>query len=174
MIIWNTSRITILQWQLLVINAFMSIDMMMTNPPWYWSDISCISMVTISYVRVHVHRHEDSRSFFKIADTIQNEECKLYDIFKSKSHLPSPNSTAISSWYTYDFFVCHSHEDDDWVDGMLVPQLESTFLENDIVMKGNSHSRHSTNIMVPQVESTFLEDDILSWKVIHTVDFPQI
>jgi hypothetical protein len=77
---------------------------------------------------------------------MQNEECKLDDIFKSKSHLPSPNSTAISSWYTYDFFVSHSHEDDDWLDGMLVPQLESTFLE----------------------------DGTLSWKVIHTVDLPQI
>ena len=114
-------------------------------------------MATISYLRVHVHRHEDSRSILKTADTIQNEECKLDDIFKSKSHLPSPNSSAISSGYTYDFFVCHSHGD-----GIPIPQLESTFLGDDIVMKGNSHSRLATNILVPLLESTFLEEDILS------------
>ena len=118
-------------------------------------------MVAISYLRIHVHRHEDSRSILKTADTIQKEECKLDDIFKSKSHLPSHNSTAIFSEYTYDFFVSHSHEDDHWIDGILVPLLESTFLEDDIVIKGNSHSRLATNIMVPQLESTFLEDDIL-------------
>jgi hypothetical protein len=79
-------------------------------------------------------RAENIDTILKTVDTMQNEEFKLDDIFKSKSHLPSPNSTSISIGYTYDFFVYHSHEDDDCVDGILVPQLESTFLEDDIVM----------------------------------------
>jgi len=93
-------------------------------------------------------RAEKIDTILKTVDTIQNEECKLDDIFKSKSHLPSPNSTAISIGYTYDFFVCDSHEDDDWVDSILVPQLENTFLEDDIVMKGNPYSRLATNKLV--------------------------
>jgi hypothetical protein len=90
-------------------------------------------------------RAENIETILKTVDTIQNEECKLDDIFKSKCHLPSPNSTAISNGFTYDFFVYHSHEDDNWVDGILVPQLESTFLEDNIVMKGNPYSRLATN-----------------------------
>ena len=87
-------------------------------------------------------RAENIETILKTVDTIQNEECKLDDIFKSKSHLPSPNSTAISNGFTYDFFVYHSHEDDNWVDSILVPH---TFLEDNIVMKGNPYSRLATN-----------------------------
>ena len=90
-------------------------------------------------------RAEHIDTILKTVDTMQNEECKLDDIFKSKSHLPSPISTAISNGFTYDLFACRCHEDDDWVDAILVPQLESTFLEDDIIMKGNPYSRLATN-----------------------------
>ena len=50
-----------------------------------------------------------------------------------------------SNGFTHDLFVFRSHEDDDWVDDILVPQLESTFLEDDIIMKGNPYSRLATN-----------------------------
>jgi hypothetical protein len=72
-------------------------------------------------------RAENIDTILKTVDTMPNEECKLDDIFKSKSHLPSLNSTAISNGFTYDFFVCHSHEDDDWVDDILVPQFRKHF-----------------------------------------------
>ena len=73
-------------------------------------------------------RAENIDTILKTVNIMQNEECKLDDIFKFKSHLPSSNSTVISNGFTSDLFVCRSHEDDDWVDDILVPQLESTFL----------------------------------------------
>ena len=73
-------------------------------------------------------RAENIDTILKTVNTMQNEECKLDDIFKFKSHLPSSNSTVISNGFTSDLFVCRNHEDDDWVDDILVPQLESTFL----------------------------------------------
>jgi hypothetical protein len=51
---------------------------------------------------------ENIDTILKKVDTMQNEECKLDDIFKSNSHLPSPNSTSISIVYVL-YAKSHAH-----------------------------------------------------------------
>ena len=61
----------------------------------------------------------------------------LSDIFENSPIFPFPKRLRCrSSDFKFDFFVCHSHKDSDWVHNMLLRHLESTFDEQDIAFKG--------------------------------------
>lgn len=61
----------------------------------------------------------------------------LSDIFENTSIFPFPKGLHCRSKdFKFDFFVCHSHKDSNWVHNMLLRHLESTFDEQDIAFKG--------------------------------------
>ena len=67
----------------------------------------------------------------------EENEYVLSDIFENKSIFPFPKGLHCRSKdFKFDFFVCHSHKDSDWVHNMLLRHLESTFDEQDISFKG--------------------------------------
>jgi tetratricopeptide (TPR) repeat protein len=67
----------------------------------------------------------------------EENEYVLSDIFENSSIFPFPKSLrCLSKDFKFDFFVCHSHKDSDWVHNMLLRHLESTFDEQDISFKG--------------------------------------
>jgi len=64
----------------------------------------------------------------------------LSDIFENSSIFPFPKGLhCLSKDFKFDFFVCHSHKDSNWVHNMLIRHLESTFDEQDIAFKGRFH-----------------------------------
>ena len=64
----------------------------------------------------------------------------LSDIFENSSIFPFPKGLHCRSKdFKFDFFVCHSHKDSNWVHNMLIRHLESTFDEQDIAFKGRYH-----------------------------------
>ena len=70
-------------------------------------------------------------------DPPEENEYVLSDIFKNSSISPVPKGLrCLSKDFKFDFFVCHSHKDRDWVHNMLLRHLESTFDEQDIALKG--------------------------------------
>jgi tetratricopeptide (TPR) repeat protein len=67
----------------------------------------------------------------------EENEYVLSDIFENSSIFPFPKSLrCLSKDFKFDFFVCHSHKDSDWVHNMLLRHLEGTFDEQDISFKG--------------------------------------
>jgi hypothetical protein len=61
----------------------------------------------------------------------------LSDIFENSSIFPFPKGLrCLLKDFKFDFFVCYSHKDSDWVHNMLLRHLESTFDEQDIAFKG--------------------------------------
>jgi hypothetical protein len=70
-------------------------------------------------------------------DPPEENEYVLSDIFKNSSIFPVPKGLrCLSKEFEFDFFVCHSHKERDWVHNMLLRHLESTFDEQDIAFKG--------------------------------------
>ena len=75
----------------------------------------------------------------------EENEYVLSDIFENSSIFPFPKSLrCLSKDFKFDFFVCHSHKDSDWVHNMLLRHLESTFDEQDISFKGCIADRNFT------------------------------
>ena len=67
----------------------------------------------------------------------EENEYVLSDIFENSSIFQFTKSLrCLSKDFKFDFFVCHSHKDSDWVHNMLLRHLESTFDEQDISFKG--------------------------------------
>jgi tetratricopeptide (TPR) repeat protein len=67
----------------------------------------------------------------------EENEYVLSDIFENSPMFPFPKRLRCrSSDFKFDFFVCHSHKDSDWVHNMLLRHLESTFDQQDISFKG--------------------------------------
>ena len=70
-------------------------------------------------------------------DPPEENEYVLSDIFENSSIFPVPKGLrCLSKDFKFDFFVCYSHKDRDWVHDMLLRHLESTFDEQDIAFKG--------------------------------------
>jgi hypothetical protein len=70
-------------------------------------------------------------------DPPEENEYVLSDIFENSSISPVPKGLrCLSKDFKFDFFVCHSHKERDWVHNMLLRHLESTFDEQDIAFKG--------------------------------------
>jgi hypothetical protein len=71
-------------------------------------------------------------------DIVPSEENEyvLSDIFEISPIFSFPKGLrCLSKDFKFDFFVCHSHKDRDWVHNMLLRHLESTFDEQDIAFK---------------------------------------
>jgi tetratricopeptide (TPR) repeat protein len=67
----------------------------------------------------------------------EENEYVLSDIFDNFSIFPFPKILRCRSRdFKFDFSVCHSHKDSDWVHNMLLRHLESTFDQQDISFKG--------------------------------------
>jgi tetratricopeptide (TPR) repeat protein len=67
----------------------------------------------------------------------EENEYVLSDIFEISPIFSFPKGLrCLSKDFKFDFFVCHSHKDRDWVHNMLLRHLESTFDEQDIAFKG--------------------------------------
>jgi hypothetical protein len=67
----------------------------------------------------------------------EENEYVLSDMFEHSSIFSFPKGLrCLSKDFKFDFFVCHSHKDRDWVHNMLLRHLESTFDEQDIAFKG--------------------------------------
>jgi hypothetical protein len=67
----------------------------------------------------------------------EENEYVLSDIFEISPIFSFPKGLrCLSKEFKFDFFVCHSHKDRDWVHNMLLRHLESTFDEQDIAFKG--------------------------------------
>jgi tetratricopeptide (TPR) repeat protein len=77
-----------------------------------------------------------SETLYDIVPSEENEYV-LSDIFENSSIFPfTKGLRCLSKDFKFDFFVCHSHKDSDWVHNMLLRHLESTFDEQDIAFKG--------------------------------------
>ena len=76
-------------------------------------------------IRIHV-----------LEDTEKDPE----DIFQySAAPIPmSMNTSLVSEGYQYDFFISHSQKDSDWVNNMLLFELENKVYEEDFAFKGKS------------------------------------
>ncbi|XP_063423305.1 uncharacterized protein LOC134707474 isoform X2 [Mytilus trossulus] len=67
----------------------------------------------------------------------QENEYVLSEIFNQTSLKPvTAGRKACSRDYEYDFFISHSHKDEDWVTNILLRYLESQFDEQDVAFKG--------------------------------------
>jgi tetratricopeptide (TPR) repeat protein len=79
----------------------------------------------------------DLMSSLDLIVPIEEHDYVLSDIFENSSIFPCPKGLrCLSKDFKFDFFVCHSHKDRDWVQHMLLRHLESTFDEQDIAFKG--------------------------------------
>jgi tetratricopeptide (TPR) repeat protein len=77
-----------------------------------------------------------SETLYDIVPSEENEYV-LSDIFEHSSIFPFPKGLrCLSKDFKFDFFVCHSHKDSNWVHNMLLRHLESTFDEQDIAFNG--------------------------------------
>ena len=77
-----------------------------------------------------------SETLYDIVPSEENEYV-LSDIFENSSIFPFPKGLRCRSKdFKFDFFVCHSHKDSNWVHNMLLRHLESTFDEHDIAFNG--------------------------------------
>jgi hypothetical protein len=77
------------------------------------------------------------RSTLNLLVPTQENEYLLSDIFENSSSFSFPKGLHCRSKdFKFDFFVCHSHKDSDWVHNMLLRHLESTLDEQDIAFKG--------------------------------------
>ena len=67
----------------------------------------------------------------------EENEYMLSDMFEHSSIFSFPKDLrSLSKDFKFDFFVCHSHKDRDWIHNMLLRHLESTLDEQDIAFKG--------------------------------------
>jgi tetratricopeptide (TPR) repeat protein len=79
----------------------------------------------------------DLMSSLDLIVPIEEHDYVLSDIFENSSIFPCPKGLrCLSKDFKFDFFVCHSHKDRDWVQNMLLRHLESTFDKQDIAFKG--------------------------------------
>ena len=76
----------------------------------------------------------------KVRQVVPEKETEyiLSEIVSEMSLKPlSEGIKACSKDFKYDFFVCHSHRDADWVTNILLRHLEGKFDEQDVAFKGN-------------------------------------
>ncbi|CAC5413987.1 TLR2 [Mytilus coruscus] len=67
----------------------------------------------------------------------QENEYVLSETFHQTSLKPlAEGRKACSREFEYDFFISHSHKDEDWVTNILLRHLESQFDEQDVAFKG--------------------------------------
>jgi predicted amino acid-binding ACT domain protein len=82
-------------------------------------------------------KFRDLMSSLDLLVPMKEHDYVLSDIFENSSIFPCPKGLrCLSKDFKFDFFVCHSHKDRDWVQNMLLRHLESTFDEQDIAFKG--------------------------------------
>jgi tetratricopeptide (TPR) repeat protein len=80
---------------------------------------------------------QDLKSSLHLLVPTEEHDYVLSDIFENSSIFPFPKGLrCLLKDFKFDFFVCHSHKDSDWVHNMLLRHLESTFDEQDISFKG--------------------------------------
>ena len=69
----------------------------------------------------------------------QENEYVLSETFHQTSLKPlAEGRKACSREFEFDFFISHSHKDEDWVTNILLRHLESQFDEQDVAFKGNA------------------------------------
>ena len=76
----------------------------------------------------------------KVKQVVPEKETEfvLSEIVGENSLKPlSDDIKACAKDFKYDFFVCHSHRDADWVTNILIRHLEGKFDERNIAFKGN-------------------------------------
>jgi hypothetical protein len=71
---------------------------------------------------------------------LEDTEKDTEEIFQfSAAPIPmSMNTSLVSEGYQYDFFISHSQKDSDWVNNMLLFELENKVYEEDFAFKGKS------------------------------------
>jgi hypothetical protein len=98
----------------------------------YAFDVPSDVFIFVFTVCQNIQEFSQKRLHSRFQAIVLNEYV-LSDIFENSSIFPFPKSLrCLSKDFKFDFFVCHSPKDSDWVHNMLLRHLESTFDEQDI------------------------------------------
>ncbi|XP_052094178.1 uncharacterized protein LOC127730105 isoform X1 [Mytilus californianus] len=97
----------------------------------------CLEIWTAIADTDYVGQYSTLQTILKDVIPRQENEYVLAEIFHQTSLKPlAVGRKACSRDFEYDFFISHSHKDEDWVTNILLRYLESQFDEQDVAFKG--------------------------------------